>query len=464
MNGVQHYGEVLFNGHPPPPTPQQEFSPPPPSLSGGSTLAGGAGTTGANSAASQAAAIVSGADAGQAANTAAATAAESPAASPASSAGGQAGDAAAAGAAAASGGNEIGGAPSNLPAGGAGAASAKTGGGSTATGGATVTGPALGNNCFLLPSLCPQYSAPFPGIQGAGADVVHVDGDPKEPKANDGSQPQKVNPSANIQADSILGPIQAPLPADPPPPTPAPYSANLRFDTSMDNGAAGMGEAIQVDTSADASFVGGAPVQRKGRPTQLLSVKKMEIKKRIIPASRLRWSQAGLLSVRRPRYPVLKLSNELEDTEGGDTSMDGELQDVDEQLQKLLPTYDSVVGTVNFGSRGMTDKRNDFLEGTSGSEFGGPATSAGDSKKGSASGLFALLPTGMKVLTQQEDRGERLGDRDERLVAAAQLRLQQQALLLKRLQSEDARLMRLDALPLGARPDLRHQVLQDVAE
>ena len=110
--------------------------------------------------------------------------------------------------------------------------------------------------------------------------------------------------------------------------------------------------------------------------------------------------------------------------------MDGELQDVDEQLQKLLPTYDSVVGTVNFGSRGMTDKRNDFLEGTSGSEFGGPATSAGDSKKGSASGLFALLPTGMKVLTQQEDRGERLGDRDERLVAAAQLRLQQQALLL----------------------------------
>jgi hypothetical protein len=69
----------------------------------------------------------------------------------------------------------------------------------------------------------------------------------------------------------------------------------------------------------------------------------------------------------------------------------------------------------------------------------------------------------MKVLMKQEDRGERLEDRDERLVAAAQLRLQQQALLLKRLQSEDARLMRLDALHQGARPDLRHQVLQDVS-
>ena len=469
MNGVQHYGEVLFNGHPPPPTSQQEFSPPPPSLSGGSTLAGGAGTTGANSAASQAAAIVSGADAGQAANTAAATAAESPAASPASSTGGQASaDAAAAGAAAAaSGGNEKGGAPSNLPDGGAGAAGATAGGGYTATGGATVTGPALGNNCFLLPSLCPQYSAPFPGIQGAGANVVHVDGDPKEPKANDGSQPEKVIPAANIQADAILGPIQAPLPADPPPPTPAPYSANLKFDTSMDNGAAGMGEGIQVDTSADASFVGGAPVQKLGRPTQLLALPKLqtmaEIKSRLIPASGLRWSQAGLLSARRPRYPVITLSNEFEDTEGGDTSMDGELQDVDEQLRKLLPAYDQVVGTVNFGSRGMTDKRNDFLEGTSGSEFGGPASSAGDSKQGSVSALFALLPTGMKVLTKQEDRGERLEDRDERLVAAAQLRLQQQALLLKRLQSEDARLMRLDAPHQGARPDLRHQVLQDVS-
>ena len=38
------------------------------------------------------------------------------------------------------------------------------------------------------------------------------------------------------------------------------------------------------------------------------------------------------------------------------------------------------------------------------------------------------------------------GDREE-MVVAAQLRLKQQARLLKRLQSEDARLMRLDALP-----------------
>jgi len=44
------------------------------------------------------------------------------------------------------------------------------------------------------------------------------------------------------------------------------------------------------------------------------------------------------------------------------------------------------------------------------------------------------------------------GARDE-LVVAAQLRLQQQARLLKRLQSEDARLMRLDALP---------QIVQDM--
>jgi hypothetical protein len=42
----------------------------------------------------------------------------------------------------------------------------------------------------------------------------------------------------------------------------------------------------------------------------------------------------------------------------------------------VLPMYDHRVGTVNFGSRGVTDKRNDFLEGTSGSQFGSPATSA----------------------------------------------------------------------------------------
>jgi|NorSeaMetagenome_1021524.scaffolds.fasta_scaffold107284_2 hypothetical protein len=70
-------------------------------------------------------------------------------------------------------------------------------------------------------------------------------------------------------------------------------------------------------------------------------------------------------------------SDEFADTGEEDTSLDSELQDVDAQLRKLLPAYDKQVGTINFGSRGMTDQRNDFLEGTSGSKFGGPATSGG---------------------------------------------------------------------------------------
>jgi hypothetical protein len=60
---------------------------------------------------------------------------------------------------------------------------------------------------------------------------------------------------------------------------------------------------------------------------------------------------------------------------GEDTSLDDELKDVDEQLRKLLPLYDKQVGTINFGSRGMTTERNDFLEGTSGSEIEGAPTS-----------------------------------------------------------------------------------------
>jgi len=62
---------------------------------------------------------------------------------------------------------------------------------------------------------------------------------------------------------------------------------------------------------------------------------------------------------------------------GGDTSLDDELKDVDEQLRILLPVYDKQVGTINFGSRGMTTDRNDFLEGSSDSQVGG-APSSGD--------------------------------------------------------------------------------------
>ena len=435
MRGVQHYGEQLFNGHPPPPTRQPESSPPPPASQsgGGTTLAGGAGTSGANSAASQASAIVTAADAGQAANTAAATAAESPAASPAtaSTADAQAG----AGGANGNGGNEDGGSPSNMPNGEGASANAASGGGGDGGGGGggvgtpggTETGPVTGNNCFLLPDLCPQYSLPAPGFKGAGADVVHVDGEPKEAPENDGSQPQHVNPAANIASDDVLGPYQANLPSDPPPPTPAPYSANLRFDTSMDNGAAGMGEGIEVDTSADARFVGGAPIagaEERARPTQLLlkgverkaAVPKLqtlaEMKSRPVPAMGRPLQVAGWHAAQRPRYPLIKLSDEFEDTGEEDTSLDGDLQDVDDQLRKLLPAYDKQVGTINFGSRGMTDQRNDFLEGTSGSKFSGPATSTGGSKKGFASALFALVPTGMRVLpgARPDPRNQMLQD------------------------------------------------------
>ena len=99
--------------------------------------------------------------------------------------------------------------------------------------------------------------------------------------------------------------------------------------------------------------------------------------------------------------PILTIpdsSGEFEDSGEEDTSMDADLQKVDDQLQGVLPMYDHRVGTVNFGSRGMTDKRNDFLEGTSGSRFGSPATSAPASTMGKISELLGFIPTGLRVL------------------------------------------------------------------
>ncbi len=188
-----------------------------------------------------------------------------------------------------------------------------------------------------------------------------------------------------------------------------------------------MGEGIEVDTSADARFVGGAPIagaEERARPTELLlkgagrkaAVPKLqtlaELKSRPISAMAQPLQVAGWHAARRPRYPLVKLSDEFEDTGEEDTSLDGDLQDVDNQLRKLLPAYDKQVGTINFGSRGMTDQRNDFLEGTSGSKFSGPATSTGGSKKGFASALFALVPTGMRVLpgARPDPRNQMLQD------------------------------------------------------
>ena len=92
--------------------------------------------------------------------------------------------------------------------------------------------------------------------------------------------------------------------------------------------------------------------------------------------------------------------------------MDADLKNVDDQLQGVLPMYDQRVGTVNFGSRGMTSKRNDFLEGTSGSRFGGPATSAPGSKKGHISQLLGFIPTGLRVLgeAQVDTHNQKLDD------------------------------------------------------
>ena len=270
MSGVQHYGEVKFNGYPRP-----LVEAPSETHTRGSTLAGGAGTAGVNSALAQADSIVEGATAGQEANTAAATKNEASGAAPASR---QTVQASAEGSAdEGGGGNEKGGEPSNSPdeqgASSNGDNSGGGGGEASATDGGTETGPATGNNCYLLPDLCPQYSLPAPGVRGAGADVEHVEGEPKEEeKENDGSQ-SRSNPEANIETGGVLGAFVAPPPPDPPPPTPAPYTPNLVFDTSMDNGAEGMGESIQVDTSKDAAFVGGAPIAaEKGRPTQLSMV------------------------------------------------------------------------------------------------------------------------------------------------------------------------------------------------
>jgi len=406
MNGVQHYGEVLFNGYPTKQPAQIEG----PAPGTGTTLSGGAGTAGANSAISQADSIIGDATAAQNANTAAAETAESPApaasanpaASQAAAAGNVASEAAAAGNAA--GGNEDGGSPSNMP-GGKGAsidADNTSGGGgkSTSIAGGTEIAPAKGNNCFLLPSLCPQYNLPAPGFAGAGSDVQHVDGEPKKEPENDSSQPH-VNPAATITAGDVLGAYVAVVPADPPPPTPAPYSPNLVFDTSMDNGAEGMGESIKVDTSSDAVFVGGVPIVsagKVGRPTQLILRRMGSLTKGVPRLQNLAEMKGGQSAGSRARESDRKrfmkrdilLSDEFNNSGGEDTSStkDADLQKVDFDLQGLLPAYDKRVGTVNFGSRGMTDKRHNFLEGT---------TSATWSTKGIVSELVGFSRTGYQV-------------------------------------------------------------------
>ena len=417
MNGVQHYGEVLFNGYPTK-QPAQIQGPAPGT---GTTLSGGAGTAGANSAISQADSIVGDATAAQNANTATAETAESPA--PAASANPAASQAAAAGNAAseaaaggnAAGGNEDGGSPSNMPGrkGASIGADNTSGGGGKRTSivGGTEIAPAKGNNCFLLPSLCPQYNLPAPGFAGAGSDVQHVDGEPKKEPENDSSQPH-VNPAATITAGDVLGAYVAVVPADPPPPTPAPYSPNLVFDTSMDNGAEGMGESIKVDTSSDAVFVGGAPIVsagKVGRPTQLILRRVGSLTKGVPRLQNLAEMKGGQSAGSHARERLMKreilLSDEFNNSGGEDTSStkDADLQKVDFDLQGLLPAYDKRVGTVNFGSRGMTDKRNNFLEGT---------TSATWSTKGIVSELVGFFRTGYQVKgeSRTDPRNQKLED------------------------------------------------------
>ena len=82
-------------------------------------------------------------------------------------------------------------------------------------------------------------------------------------------------------------------------------------------------------------------------------------------------------------------SGESENEGNDETSGDAEMQAVDDDLKRVIDIYDHRVGTVNFGSRGMTDKRNDFLEGTSGSSFGGPPTSKPDSSYAASRFLFS---------------------------------------------------------------------------
>jgi hypothetical protein len=283
----------------------------------------------------------------------------------------------------------------------------------------------------LLPSLCPQYSFPYPGFKGAGGGVTHVDGEPKTDAASGGSAQnvkpdgsvQKVNPDGTVNtggnnelggpsSDVVLGAFQgAPTKPDAPPPTPAPYAATLVFDTSADNGAAGTGEAIKVDSSVDASFVGGAPVvpaaaKMGSRPIELALVRVgdgivqgasklrnlAQMKTRPFAATKMPFVLPG---GHHRRFWQTKLSQE-EDT--GDHSNDDNLQDIDDQLGRLSSMYDKKVGTINFGSRGMTDTRNDFLEGSSGSIFNTMQTSAPGSKKSHVSKLLALVPTGLRII------------------------------------------------------------------
>ena len=337
FSGVRHRGEILFNGyHRRPVAPEQsgEGRMQSGGVRGraGTTLGGGAGTRGSTSAAAQANAIVNDASAEQAANTAAATVAESEAHAPstasdnartahASDGGGGAGDkdegggngpgdGRGQGSDSGSGGNEKGGAPPTKPPkdGENGGLSSGTAGSSSERDSVGVVGagtaggrddlpPVTGNNCFLLPSLCPQYSPPFPGIKGAGANTKHVSGEPEEEresqptsagdtaqqKGDTDSTAQQMGGSAsmqrnandlagNILGDDQLGPVGKASPSDPQPPTPAPYTPNIVVDTSQDNGAAGMGEGINIDTGVDASFVGGSPVEEKGRSTDLFQV------------------------------------------------------------------------------------------------------------------------------------------------------------------------------------------------
>lgn len=160
----------------------------------------------------------------------------------------------------------------------------------------------MGSDCYLLPELCPQksdwhpYRAEFaPGTPEAAA---------YEAKAKQAALQKAVAPNAEEKEEATAE---------------AAPKLSFAVDTSMDNGAGGKGESIEIDTAVDSKFVGGprVPVEAKAPVTTLLSM--------------------GELQSLEEDFPQAEEDPERQ-------------REVDDELTRVAKHYDLQVGTTNFGS------------------------------------------------------------------------------------------------------------------
>jgi hypothetical protein len=185
-----------------------------------------------------------------------------------------------------------------------------------------------GNDCFLLPELCPQYSdfKPYPGKTVPFPTPPPLE--EPEPKLliPEGTVPTKEEmdaavaiAEANAEPEGQAAPAEAaaaaaqaagaPAPTGPIGKAP-PTGPHIMIPTDSDMGAEGMGEVIDIDTSTDAAF----HRQARAKPVSLLQLR---------PAREMLLQEGGV-------------------------GEEGE-QDVDDEMTRTFSEYDRKVGTVNFG-------------------------------------------------------------------------------------------------------------------